>query len=131
MCHAISFHTIGLIKPYSGGRSSLIVSSRGCHLLGFQEQPPIQTPQLVIYFQIFALAAVTLIVPYLLYQFKKLRQTVYGACELIFATILGFLSAIRIVNNTQLDEVVAIFSFLSALYVGSRGWQNYYDGKGK
>ena len=76
---------------------------------------------------LFAFGLICLGVPIGLYFFKKKRQRLYGIIEIIFAIFLGFVAAVKITEPIKTDSVAAWLAFFSALYVGSRGWQNAID----
>lgn len=71
----------------------------------------------------YVLGVAAMAIPPLLFVFKRNEQLLYGAIEIIFCAILGFLAAQSITVNKD-NNATAFIAFFSAMYVGARGWQN-------
>jgi hypothetical protein len=73
------------------------------------------------------LAAVAVIViAFSAYRFKKAKQKVYGIVEVIFTAVSVVVALKTTPANNHLGLAVAL---IGAMYVGSRGFANYYEGK--
>ncbi len=88
---------------------------------------PLNLGKLLASIPLFILGIMTLGIPIMLYAFKQANQFLYGVCEVLFSIVLGFLSAIKLTTDTEVDRLVALLAFFSAMYVGARGWQNIND----
>jgi len=73
----------------------------------------------------FVLGLISAIVPVLLFLFKRTHQFLYGVCEIVFCIVLGLVATFRIISDS---DIVGWLAFLSAMYVGARGWQNAVEG---
>jgi hypothetical protein len=60
------------------------------------------------------------------YCFKKAKQKLYGILEVIFTAVSVIVALKTAPVNNQWGLAVAL---MGAMYVGSRGFANYYGGK--
>ncbi len=71
-------------------------------------------------------AVAMIVIAYSAYRFKKAKQKLYGIVEIIFTAVSVVVALKTTPANNHLGLAVAL---IGAMYVGSRGFANYYEGK--
>jgi hypothetical protein len=85
--------------------------------------------ELVREFPGLTLAYTMILSSFLLFMFKRKSIFVYGICEIGFSGFLAIAIVSRFNQSPTTTPIgTTILGLLSAMYVGSRGWQNMYDG---